>query len=174
MGALAAERDAHSRALDTARERIVVTPRPLWPVAVHESGHVVCRLALGLRVTRVAIESNGAGMCDFPVLFAYADTDPQILLRHCVSTSAGVAAQAAFTQGYSAADLECGGSADRADAERLATLISEDDAPEILERAEAMAGELVTQHREASCVLARQLYQRGGLIGAEVRASLAC
>ena len=65
--------------------------------------------------------------------------------------------------------LTHGSRADRADAERLATLISNDDAPEILARAEAMAIELVTRHREAIFQVARRVFEHGSLSGGEVR-----
>jgi len=105
----------------------------------------------------------------FPVLYAYGDTDKLILLRHVVCALAGVAAQDAFTQGYSAADVECGGSADRPDAERLAMLIAKNDVAEIMVRAEAMAAQLVTLHCEHIFTQAGWLYAHGLLSGAEVR-----
>ena len=77
-----------------------VTVRPnLWPVAIHECGHAVARLALGLRAKSLVVERGGSGLCDFPVLYAYDDTNKQVRLRHCVAALAGVAAQRAFTQG---------------------------------------------------------------------------
>jgi hypothetical protein len=87
-----------------------------------------------------------------------------------VCAPAGVAAQSAFTQGCSAADIERGGSADHADAERLALLIARDGAAEIMGRAQAMAVQLVSVHRERIFALARQLYVRGSLTSAETRA----
>lgn len=67
---------------------------------------------------------------------------------------------------------EYGGSADRADAERLALLIAGrdvNDAAEIMQRARVMAAQLVGTHRHAIFSLANQLFQRGSLTGAEVR-----
>jgi hypothetical protein len=123
-----------------------------------------------LRVKRIAGTSDGAGECRFPTLYAYQDTDPLILLRHVVCALAGVAAQSAFTQGYSAADIARGGSADHAGAEQLALLIAKDGAAEIMGRAQAMAARLVSVHREQIFALARQLYVRGSLTNAEMRA----
>jgi hypothetical protein len=70
--------------------------------------------------------------------------------------------------------IERGGSADHADAERLALLMAKAGAVEIMGRAQAMAVQLVTLRRERIFELARRLYVRGSLTGAEVRASFAC
>jgi hypothetical protein len=136
-----------------------MSERPnLWVVSIHESAHAIVRLALGLRVRRLIVEPNGAGLCEFAPLYAYHDTDSLILLRHVVCALAGNIAQERFTQG--GGSIEHGGSADRAGARQLAMLIDENEATEILERAQAMAVQLVRTHRHAIFSLAAQLYQR--------------
>jgi len=147
----------------------VFTPDPHWPVCVDESGHAAVNLALGVRVKSVVSRPDGTGLCKFPALYAYDDTDRLVLLRHLIGALAGAEAQRAFTQG---ADVEYASSGDRKAAQDLAMLIAggeEVEAREVLARAQAQAAELVVVHAEAIHRMARKLYDHRELTGAEVR-----
>lgn len=132
----------------------------MWLAAIHECGHVVTRLALGLAFDRVWVDEQGNGCVES---VDYDETDPAVVDDHIVSTLAGGEAERILI-GYVSDGVDGHGG----DYQSAADLLPYSSLT--FEEAECAAAALVAEQWPTLDAIAAALFDAGELSGAECEA----